>query len=258
LNVISDLIGIPPRDRTRFYAWTQSLSAGVQVDFSTLHPQRRAELNQSAKDMEAYFQTQTQNMGERDPSSLMDTFIAGNESRMDTVQLLANCAFLLFAGQETTTSLLSNAMAALLEHPDQLDLLRRRPELIENSVEECLRYDPSIQMVGRHALDDIQLGEHVIAKGAHVFAFIGAAGRDPAVCYEPDRFEVDRDPIKHLAFARGTHHCLGALLARLEIKIMLEELLSSFAVLERAGPAQRRSTWLMRGFESLPVRCGHD
>jgi hypothetical protein len=109
-------------------------------------------------------------------------------------------------------------------------------------------------MVGRYALDDIAVGGHRIQRGHHIYAFLGAAGRDPDVNPEPDRFDVSREPVKHLAFARGTHHCLGASLARLEMKVMLEELVERLPNLEPAGPGIRRKTWLMRGFDSLPMQ----
>jgi len=145
-------------------------------------------------------------------------------------------------------------MSAFFAHPEEWQKLIKQPDLIPNAVEECLRFDPSVQLVGRFALEDIEIENNVIKQGHHVFAFLGAAGRDPLANPTPDIFDVSRKNIKHLAFARGAHHCLGATLARLEIRIFIEEMLNLMPTIEAAGDAIRRPTWLLRGFDRMPVR----
>lgn len=252
-NVICDMIGIPAEDRTRFVSWTSAFAEAVQINFLEADPQRLKRINQAAISAASYFETLIEAKSSNPKNDLLSRLILESEHELSQHQLLSNSIFLLFAGQETTTSLISNAVHALLMHPEQLTKLRENPELIKNTVEECLRYDPSIQMVGRLALEDIEVDQKIIKKGDHAFAFLGAAGRDPQANTRPHEFDIEREKIKHLAFTRGTHHCLGAILARLEIKVFLEELLSAFEHLELAQGAVRRSTWLMRGFEQLPL-----
>lgn len=257
LAVVCDLIGIPEKDRGRFFIWTRNFSLAVQLDFNRAPTEIKHKLEQTSRHIEAYFSELIPNKIKAQEDDLITRFINENQHDLDAQELLANCIFLLFAGQDTTTSLLSNAIMAFVENPTQYALLRQHPELAKNAVEECLRYDPSIQMVGRYALEDIDIGDYQFQKGQHIFAFLGAAGRDPAANPEPDQFNIERQNIKHLAFARGTHHCLGASLARLEIRILLEELVSHFNCIELAGEAVRRPTWLMRGYDSIPLRYHH-
>ena len=255
-TVIAEMIGIPPADRHRFRAWTRDFAVAVQSDFHLLAAPIRERLNQSATDLTCYFEDLVGTRALEDHDDLISRLISGGrgEDGLNDAEILANCVFLLFAGHETTTSLISNGLHALLSNREQFDRLRADPAMIPRAVEECLRYDPPVQMVGRYALDDIAVGGHRIQRGHHIYAFLGAAGRDPDVNPEPDRFDVSREPVKHLAFARGAHHCLGASLARLEMKVMLEELVERLPNLEPAGPGIRRKTWLMRGFDSLPMQ----
>lgn len=253
IKVICDMLGIPEEDQNRFASWTQDFSLAVQTDFHTVPDDRRKRLNQTALEISKYFDQLIPSKKAENSDDLISRFIEAGSENLGYEDLLSNCVFLLFAGQDTTTSLIANTVNAFLNNPEQLRLLRASPSLSKNAVEECLRFDPSIQMVGRFALDDIVLQDTVIKKGEHMFNFLGASGRDPAANADPHKFDITRDKIKHLAFARGAHHCLGASLARLELRVMLEELISGFPDLALASPGVRRKTWLMRGFQSLPV-----
>lgn len=252
-TVICDMIGIPATDRNQFVSWTSAFSEAVQINFLQAQPENLRRINQAAASASDYFKTLIKVKKDQPSDDLLSRLIRESQHDISEHQLLSNSIFLLFAGQETTTSLLSNAVHALVMNPEQLLKLRNNPQLINNTVEECLRYDPSIQMVGRLALEDIGIEDQIISKGDHVFAFLGAAGRDPQANQYPHHFDISREKINHLAFTRGTHHCLGAVLAKLEIRIFLEELINTFEHLELASGATRRSTWLMRGFDRLPV-----
>ncbi len=255
--MISDLLGIPSADRHRFRAWTADFARAVEADFLDLPEPVRRSMNQSAEALAAYFRELVETRRRAPCDDLVSKLIAAGEADdgLTEQQILANAVFLLFSGHETTTSVIGNGVNALLEHPEQYQALRDDPALIPNAVEECLRFDPPIQMVGRYALEDIVVDEHRIPAGHHVYAFLGAAGRDPAANPTPGTFDVNRAGIKHLAFARGAHHCLGATLARLEARVVLEELVDRLPGLSAAAPGRRRNTWLMRSFESLPVSC---
>lgn len=251
LRLICKMLGIPESDWQRFHVWTSQFSSVAQSDFHLLPPQKLNTLNHAANQLMVYFSELIQQKKTSNENDLITKLMSGG---MSDKNIAANCVFLLFAGQETTTFSMSNMLHALLTHPVQLEKLRSSPELAKQAVEESLRYDPPIQMTGRLALDDIRLDKIAIDKGCHMHLFLGAAGRDSRANPEPDRYDIERSSIKHLAFARGAHHCLGASLARRELEIILTEFLPAFPELRLNGSAVRQNTWIMRGFQSLPVQ----
>jgi cytochrome P450 len=135
---------------------------------------------------------------------------------LQTEEIITMCLLLLAAAHETTANLIGNGTLALLEHPDQLDWLARHPDLTARAVEELLRYDSPAQVASRVALADLLLGEAKIHKGQQALVVLGAANRDPARYPDPDRLDLTRSGLPHLAFGNGPHFCVGAGLARLE------------------------------------------
>jgi cytochrome P450 len=140
-------------------------------------------------------------------------------------EVLATCILLLTAGHETTASLIGNGVLTLMQHPDQLDLLRRDPALITPAIEEILRFECPAKIVGRTNLIDRQLGGQTISAGQRVLVLLGAANRDPEQFRDPERFDITRTPAPHLAFGAGPHFCLGAALSRAETQETLRQLL---------------------------------
>jgi cytochrome P450 len=176
--------------------------------------------------------------------------------RLSADELYANANLLLVAGHETTTNLIGNAMYELLRHPDQLALLRDRPDLIPGAVEEFLRYVGPVQFTNRLASEDVQLGDKTIRKGEFVFLFLAAANRDPAHFSDPDRLDVARPPSKHVAFGVGHHFCLGAPLARLEAQIAIGTMLARLPDLRQVGDKVRyNANFNVRGLAELRVEC---
>ena len=174
-------------------------------------------------------------------------------------ELIATCVLLLFAGHETTGNLLGTGMYYLTRHPDQLDDLRRHPELAESAVEEILRYDGPNAAVTRVAAEDIEFAGHRIAQGQRVFAMINAANRDPEVFPDAQRFDIRRPPpsgtpLGQFAFGHGIHFCIGAPLARLEGRIALPILAERIRHPRLIGAAPE---WLdslsFRGLTALPL-----
>jgi len=160
---------------------------------------------------------------------------------------------LLVAGHETTVNLIGNGVLALLRAPDQLELLRRGPELVAGAVDELLRFDSPVQMTQRVAIEDVEVGGDRVRAGDEIALVLGAANRDASVFAEPNVLDVTRDARRHVAFGGGIHHCLGAALARQQGHVALSALLTRFSRLELAGSPTRRPTFTLRGLESLPV-----
>lgn len=164
---------------------------------------------------------------------------------------------LLFAGIETVQNLIGNAVHCLLRHPEQADLLRRRPDLIETAVEECLRYEVPVLGVLRRAETEVTLAGRRIAAAEEIVVMLGAGNRDPAVFTDPDRFDTARSPVPHLAFGLGIHYCPGAALARLTARTALAGLLPRLSQrsLTPGDPDWRDHDPIVRGLRRLPLKA---
>ena len=160
------------------------------------------------------------------------------------------------SGHETTVNLIGNGLLALHRNPNQLRLLRENPALVTNAVDELLRYDSSVQMTGRTALEDVSVGGVDVAKGETVLCLLGAANRDPDVYPDPDRLDITRTNIRPISFGGGIHFCLGAQLARIEGEIAIATLLRRLPrlKLDDAGYPDWRQTFVLRGLNRLPAR----
>ena len=196
----------------------------------------------------------------REPGDDLTTQLVQAEedgSKLTNEEMTANIILLFGAGHETTVNLIGNGLLALHRNPDQLALLKARPDLITNAVEEFLRYDSSVQLSGRTALEDIEdLGGRRIAKGDNVLCLLGSANRDPAVYPDrPDSLDITRPNVRPLSFGGGIHHCLGAQLARIEAEIAISALLKRLPDLrldDAVNPAWR-PTFVLRGLKCLPA-----
>ncbi len=169
-------------------------------------------------------------------------------------ELIQNCIFLLNAGHETTTSLMANGVGMFLQAPDQYQLLCDHPELVENAVEEILRYESPLQIGNRLTSVNTEIGGRQIEAGTYIHTSIAAANRDPEVFTNPDTINFKRSPNRHIAFITGIHVCLGATLARYEGKIAFRRLLERFPNMTAAGTPERMPLARFRGYSNLPVR----
>jgi pimeloyl-[acyl-carrier protein] synthase len=186
-------------------------------------------------------------------SALVQAEEAGDH--LSEAEMYSNAMLIIGAGHETTTNLIGNGLLALMRNPDQLQNLRDNPALLPNAVDEMLRYDSPVQLMPRLALDDLILHDEQIRKGQIVFLIFGAANRDPSIFSDPDRFDITRPDIKHLAFGAGIHFCLGASLARLEGQIALGSLIRRFPRLQLASKELHyRDNFTLHGVKALPVQ----
>jgi cytochrome P450 len=173
---------------------------------------------------------------------------------LTTDEILTTCILLFITGEETTVNALGNGMLALLRNPDQMDKLKKQPEIITGAVEELLRYDSPVQMISRQSTETIEIAGETISPGQRIILCLGSANRDPEQFAEPDRLNLDREENQHLAFGGGIHRCLGAGLARTQIQIAINTMLDQLPELhlstEKLEWHKRIS---LRSLKSLPV-----
>ena len=226
VRIISELLGVPPEDHSRFAGWSAKLAHSVQPSFGTVDPAERAAAEQAALEFGEYFTELIAARRASPADDLLTKLIRAEDAgdRLTVEELIATCVLLLVAGHETTVGLISNAMLALLRNPGQFAALAADPGLAASAVEETLRYDPPVQLTGRIARGGLTIDDVEPADGAVLLLLLAATGRDPAVFADPDVFDIGRGAREHLAFAAGPHFCLGAPLARLEATIALHAL----------------------------------
>ena len=252
LTIIAEILGISEKDQVRFHGWTKaliSLSATGNILWGI--PPVMAMLSY----LKRIFKERRANPQDDLITALVQAEEAGE--RLTEDELLAMVFVLLIAGHETTVNLIGSGALALLENPDQMRLLRQKPELIKNAVEELLRYvSPVEQATERYAREDVTLHGITIPRGEMVLAVIASANRDASQFDDPDRLDITREDIKHLAFGQGVHYCVGAPLARLEGQIAIATLAQRMPDL-RLAAAPHTLRWrpglTVRGLEALPV-----
>ena len=254
--VIARMIGVPESDLERFKVWSDDLARALEPFLS---PEEEQRVYRADRQFAAYF-TAIIEQRRREPrddlvSRLVEAEDAGDKLTAEETRVMLR--LLLTAGNETTTNLIGNGVRALLRHPDQLALLRERPELIPSAVEELLRYDAPVQLDMRVALRDMELGGLAVSAGTMITLLIGSANHDPERFPEPEVLDITRSDHPNISFGRGIHHCLGAPLARLEGRIALEVLLERFPRLGfGTRPPKYRPSIVLRGLEHLDVRVG--
>ncbi len=255
--VISDMLGVPPEDQPQFKKWStditgRNVAGGGKISVSDLY-----ELSQkSFFELSDYFRGIIETLRGNPKDNLLSAMVEAEEAgdKLTTDELIANCVLLMFAGNETTTNLIGNGMLALLQNPEQLQLLQGNAELIGPAVEELLRYDSPVQKTARMAIEDIEIGGKVIKAGDLVMLCYGSANRDPEQFEDPNRLDITRTDNRHLAFAQGIHYCLGSALARLEGQIAIKTLVDRLPDIKLAGSVPERGpTTHIWGLTSLPV-----
>ncbi|HEX4111709.1 MAG TPA: cytochrome P450 [Stellaceae bacterium] len=253
--VICDMLGIPPDHQERFLAGARMAGRAIEPV-----PMSRAELDAANAGQQALkeyflnlFELRRREPGEDLTTQLLQVEEAGSQLTAD--ELIANILLLFVAGHETTVNLIGNGLLALYRNPGQLQKLRDDPALIGNAIEEFLRYDSSVQVTYRVALEDLDLNGTKIAKDDSVLCLLGAANRDPEAYPEPDRLDIARPNIHPLSFGGGIHHCLGAQLARIEAEVALGTLVRRLPglALENVENPEWRPTFVLRGLKSLPA-----
>jgi cytochrome P450 len=259
MKVIAEMIGIPASDWERYRRWSDAILALSYTRGGG--PAAEAvfgEFVAASGEMDEYLTGMIAARRANPADDLLTRLVAAevDGERLTKAEILGFFQLLVVGGQETTANLINNAVLCFLEHPDQLERVRARPELLPSAIEEVLRYRSPLQWLMRTPTREVQLHGQTLRPGELVLAMIGSANRDPRHFRDADRFDVAREPNAHLAFGYGAHFCLGAALSRMEARIALTDLLGRLKNLARATdePWEPRKALHVHGPSRLPVR----
>jgi len=252
LTIIAELLGIPTRDRSRFHSLSRSsIAASSLIGVLRSLPDQRLLMRRLRKLIAER---------RRDPrDDLITALVQAEEAgdRLSEPELVAMIVLLLIAGYETTVNLIGNCALALIQHPEQRELLQQSPALADSAIEELLRYTSPLDMASqRFAREDIRVNSTTIQQGDVVIAVLGSANHDESQFPDPDTFDITREPNRHVALGQGVHFCLGAPLARLEGQLALTTLFRRFPnlrLLTEPASLRWRKSLIVRGLEELPV-----
>jgi hydroxylation protein CepL len=244
-SVVCEILGVPAEDRERLIELTNHAFGGADSTFDKMSP------DEAHSEILFYFHGLIERRRADPGDDLVSTML--HDDRMDTSEVLINCDNVLIGGNETTRHSIAGTFHAISTRPGFLDELRADPGQAHIAAEEVIRWTSPAMHILRTATEDVTIKGERIAKGMPVVAWLPAANRDPRVFADPDSFVPDRRPNKHLGFGYGPHHCLGAALARLEIRALLEVLARrAKGVTLAAEPLPQRSN-LVQGYRKLPV-----
>ncbi len=256
LQVLAELLGVPREMWPTMFDWTNRVIGSADPEYQeegqdAFHTAQKARLA-----LFAYFaeMTRERRAHPRDDivSLIANAQIAG-ESLPDR-ELLSYYFLLVVAGNETTRNAITGGLLAFLENPDQWERLRRDPSLVDSAVEEVVRWVTPVIQFCRTPVEDVEIRGVKIRAGENLCLFYPSANRDEEVFEDPFRFRIDRHPNRHLAFGIGEHFCLGANLARLELRVVFRHLAARLEQCELAGPVERLRSSFVGGIKRMPIR----
>jgi cytochrome P450 len=256
VTVIAELLGIPTELREDFKRWSDAIVAGTE----SMTEEERMALFQEIQGMYGYFMQVLEERRAHPQNDLVSALLAAevDGERLSHMELLGFCGLLLVAGNETTTNLLSNMILCFDENPGVVERLRNNRALVPGAIEETLRYYSPVKAMPRITTTETTIGDKRIGPNQYVIPWIASANRDEAEFPDPDRFDIEREPNRHIAFGRGIHFCLGAPLARLEAKValnaMLDRLPGSWQVAD--APLEMIKSFIIFGPKKLPMTWG--
>jgi cytochrome P450 family 142 subfamily A polypeptide 1 len=257
--VIGDMLGVEPEDRETLLRWSDELLGGGQLAAISDPAELRARQATVALEYWTYARQVIADRRLRPREDLMSILVHGevDGDRLGEEEILQESLLILIGGDETTRHVMTGGLLELIRHPGAMRELARDPRKIPCAVEEMLRWVSPIQNMNRTAVRDTLLRGQKVREGDRLLLLYPSANRDASAFPDPDRFSIGREPNRHVAFGGfGTHHCLGATLARLELRVLFEELLARLPEIELATsePLRLRPSNFIVGLEALPVR----
>jgi cytochrome P450 len=254
VTVIAELLGIPEADRHRLRPWSRDITRMFELEPS----ESSARLAVAASvEFSDYLRALARDRGERPGDDLISALVAATADgdRLTEDELIGTCVLLLNAGHEASVNGAGNGWWSLFRDPAALVRWRADPTLDATAVDELLRFDTPLPLFERWVLEDVEVEGVRIPRGAEVALQYAAANRDPAAFADPDRLDLGRSPNPHATFGAGIHYCLGAPLARLELRLVFRTLLDRLPDLELLEPPTWKPTYVLRGLEALWVRA---
>ncbi|MBR9672335.1 cytochrome P450 [Bacillus cereus] len=251
--VISEMLGIPKEDQAKFRIWSHAVIASPET------PEEIKETEKQLSEFITYLQYLVDIKRKEPKEDLVSALIFAESEghKLSARELYSMIMLLIVAGHETTVNLITNTVLALLENPNQLQLLKENPKLIDSAIEEGLRYYSPVEVTtARWAAEPFQIHDRTIEKGDMVVIALASANRDETVFENPEVFDITRENNRHIAFGHGSHFCLGAPLARLEAKIAITTLFNRMPELQIKGNREEikwQGNYLMRSLEELPL-----
>jgi cytochrome P450 len=255
IEVIGNLLDVPTDEREPLREWSLAILGALEPVLSAEVAERG---NRAVTEFIAYLTdliARRRAQPGNPETDVLTRLILGEADgeKLSANELIHNCIFLLNAGHETTTNLIGNGLVCLSNHPDQRQRLRHQPELIKPTIEEILRFESSNQLGNRITTETVDIGGISMPAQTRITLCIGAANRDPTQFTDPDIFDIARTPNRHLAFASGTHACVGMSLARLEGQIAIGRLVTRFPDYALAGAPLRGGRVRFRGYMNIPA-----
>ena len=253
LQVIAELMGVPLEDRYKVFDWSNRMIGSEDPEYAV----SEENVQQAQIEMFMYAQSLAERRRAEPRDDIITKLLSADIDGDALTDMDFNLFFLLLAvaGNETTRNSISHGMNAFLEHPDQYRLLVEHPELLDSAVEEVLRWASPVMYFRRNVTEDLDYKGHQLRAGDKVSIWYASANRDEAVFDDPFRFDITRSPNDHVAFGGGgPHHCLGANLARMEMRLFFQELARRVPRIEAAGDAVRLRSNFIGGIKHLPVR----
>ena len=253
VKVIAHMLGFPDDDEHLLRPWSQSIVKMYEVNPSEAH---KAEARTAATEFADYVHGLMKLRQSHPGTDLISTLAAAEKDgeRLSVEELIATCVLLLNAGHEASVNGFGNGIVAALRRPSVMEPLRGDPRTVSRTaLEEFLRFDSPLQLFERTATSDTEINGVAIRQGQKIAALLGAANRDLDVFENADSMDWTREPNQHIAFGAGIHFCIGAPLARLEMNISLPALIERFPALELAGEPTRHPTFVLRGYDAIPV-----
>lgn len=259
LSVLADMLGVPRSDWRKMFDWTNQIAGSSDPEYQIEGDDSGAQMRITLDEMFGYF-TEMVEHRRVEPTDDVVSLLANaqfegeTDPRVPALELLSYFSLLVVAGNETTRNAASGGLIALIENPGEMAKLKKNPSLVNKATEEIVRWTSPVIQFCRTPVEDFEMHGQKVKAGDSLCLLYPSANRDAEFFEDPDSFRIDRSPNPHVGFGIGEHFCLGANLARLEIRIALEKLIPRLEHVELVGPMDRVQSSFLGGVKRMPIR----